>query len=188
MKEVEYVGNNTFNYGRFGLISNGSKMEFFEWEWLCEKDNSDFKLLSKQPSKEELEIARKVKPTATPIFDLRTVPWENKKLKVMLSSRTSKSTMIKIIRAINFAGGNIPASRVGEHRNALMDKILEAAYFMGWDTYTKQERMSFGEDVPVVEQAEEVEEVEEVIDVEEQEENEQQNETTKATRQRVRKV
>lgn len=151
MKQVQYVGEGEINLGRYGIINKGAKLDVFEWEWASmQSDKGSYKLLSVEPSKEERAVAEKVKPCGTKYFDLRTVPWESPTLYKALSSRMSKHTLIKLIKAINEAGGHIDESRAGEHRNALIDKILSAISFMGWDKYTKEKRLSIFEETPQV--------------------------------------
>jgi hypothetical protein len=172
MKQVQYIGEEELGFGRFGVINKGAKLDLYEWEWQYEEKHGAglFKLLSVAPSKEELEVANKVKPAGSPFFDLRTIPWENPKLKTLLASRMSKTTLVKVIKAINFVGGDIVESRSGENRNVLIDRILSAAYMMGWDKYTKEQRLSFGNS----------EGVEAVV--------ENKEDRTKLARQRVRKT
>ena len=166
MKQVQYVGEEEANIGRFGMIKKGAKIDVYEWEWESMKGNSAYKLLSVEPSKEERALAERVKPSLTKHFDLRSIPWETPNLYRRLSSRMSKHTLIKLIRAINEAGGYIEESSVGEHRNALIDKVVAAASFMGWDKYTKETRLAlYNEAVQTVEEVE----------------------ASKATRQRVKK-
>lgn len=142
MKKVQYVGENEINLCRFGIIKAGAKMDFYEWEYEAIKDDPDYKYVGPVPSKEEVALAQKVKPAASKFFDLRTIPWENTALYRLLSSRLSKHTLIKVVKAVNAVGGYIPESSSGENRNVLVDKILEAIKSMGWDKYTKEQRMA----------------------------------------------
>jgi uncharacterized protein with WD repeat len=144
MKSVQYLDAETLSLSRFGVINTGAKLDLYEWEWDDINDDPKFKLLTPTPSKDEVELAAKVKPVATPSFDLRTVPWENPELYKSLSARMSKTVLIKLIRGINEAGGYVEDSSVGENRNALIDKIISAARTMSWGKYTKEERLSFG--------------------------------------------
>jgi hypothetical protein len=166
MKSVQYLGNEEVALSRFGIINKGAKLDMYEWEWDDIKDSPLFKLLTVAPSKDELELAAKTKPVSTEYFDLRTVPWESPMLHRQLSSRMSKPSLIKLIRGINQAGGYIEDSSVGENRNELIDKIVSAARFMGWDKTTKEQRFAV------------------VL----QEPNEQAQEQVKAARQRVKKT
>lgn len=148
MKQVQYIGEKGINYARIGILYGGEKVELYEWEWLAEKGGSNFKLLTPPYSEQELEVARSVKPTGSRFFDLRTIPWENPKLRSLFSARMSSSVLMKVINAINDVGGNIAQSSRGEHKNVLIDRIFEAAYFMGWDKYTKEERLAFRSEPP----------------------------------------
>ncbi len=166
MKQVQYVGAEEINLGRFGIINKGAKIDVYEWEWEGMKGNSIYKLLSVEPSKEERALAERVKPCVTKHFDLRSIPWEKPSLYRTLSSRMSKHTIIKLIKAINEAGGHIEDSSAGEHRNALIDKVVSAVSFMGWDKYTKETRMALYNEAP---------------------QSVEESEAAKATRQRVKK-
>lgn len=154
MKQVQYVGADEINLSRFGVINKGAKVEFYEWEWAAVKDDPDYKYVGPVPSKEELALAQKVKPVASKFFDLRTIPWESPALYRLLASRLSKYTLVKLIKAINDVGGYIPESSSGENRNVLIDKIVQAITFMGWDKYTKEGRLSLykQEDEPIAEE------------------------------------
>jgi hypothetical protein len=148
MKQVQYIGEKGINYARIGILNGGEKLDLYEWEWLAEKDGSSFKLLTPPYSEQELEVAKAVKPTGSRFFDLRTIPWESPKLRSLFSSRMSSTVLMKIINAINDVGGNITQSSRGEHKNVLIDRIFEAAYLMGWNKYTKEERLAFAGEPP----------------------------------------
>lgn len=142
MKQVQYIGDEEINLCRFGVINKGAKVDFFEWEYEAVKNDPNYKYVGPVFSKEERAIAERVKPIASRFFDLRTIPWENSNLYKLLASRMSKHTLIKVIKAINDVGGHIPDSSSGENRNVLIDKILQASSFMGWDKLTKEGRLT----------------------------------------------
>ena len=167
MKSVQYVGEEEVSLSRFGLIKKNARLDLYEWEWDDVKDDSQFKLLSPVPSKNEMELAAKVRPIATPSFDLRTVPWESDTLYKSLSARMSKTVLVKLLRAINEAGGYVEESDNWENRNVLIDRIISAARSMGWGAYTKEQRLAFGT-------------LEELM-------NNQEQEKVKAARQRIKK-
>ena len=142
MKQVQYVGEEEINLCRFGVINKGAKVDFFEWEYEAIKDDPNYKYVGPVFSKEERAIAERVKPLGSKFFDLRTIPWENTNLYRLLTTRMSKQSLIKVIKAVNDVGGHIPDSSSGENRNSLIDKILSASSFMGWDKLTKEDRLS----------------------------------------------
>lgn len=148
MKKAKYIGG-PVHLGRFGEIDKGHVLNFMESEWACLVDDPRFKLLTKVPSKEEKEIASRVKPLGTAECDLRAVPWSQPKLINILVSRCSIEGIKKIIRAINAVGGFIETPGEFEHKTILADHIVTAALYMGWDKLTREEILTLpmlGED------------------------------------------
>lgn len=140
MKNVEYTGEPVDNLGRFGPVKKGAKLKLRENEWDT-VDKKRFKLLDKQPSKEELAVYRRIKPLGCPEFDLRTVPWEKKNLYNILLARTSKNKLMCLVRGIQQVGGVIVEPTVHDDREDMVDRIVEAARLMGWTDLTREDRL-----------------------------------------------
>lgn len=143
MKQVIYQGEGA-TIGRFGAVKKGQKLELYEYEFQGIKDDPAFKDVSVKLSAEELEIAQRIKPLGCKTFDLRTIPWEKRTIAKLITARFSKTSLIRVINAINEVGGVIDVNTAHVSRNGLVDIILCAASTMGWNKLSKHERLSLG--------------------------------------------
>jgi hypothetical protein len=144
MKIVKFKGTESQNIGRFGVVKPGQELSLLEHEWDDVKDSDDFQTLSAELSEEEKEIAARTLPLGATNYDLRTIPWENRKLHRLLIARLSKKTLYKVVMAIKEVGGLVGPVHSFEGRNILVDRVQEAARLMGWNKLTKEQRLALG--------------------------------------------
>lgn len=142
MKKVQYIGAGVESLSRFGRVKKGDILEMYEYEFDCLVSDSDFKNLTQELSQEEKNIAVRVKPVGTTLFDLRSVAWENRNLVKYLTARMSKQMLIKIISSINEIGGYIERSNIDDSREMLVDRIVSASRIMEWHKITIEDRQS----------------------------------------------
>lgn len=144
MKTVEYKGETIECLGRFGRVSKGKILEMFEWEYDSVIGDKNYSLIGSQPSQDELEIASRVKPIDCGFVDLSMIDWSDKHLYSKMSSRMSKGTIVRIYTAINQIGGHIVSSSVYDTREVLIDRVIEASRYMGWNKLTFEDRARIG--------------------------------------------
>ena len=178
MKTVEYNGVTIGCLGRFGKVSKGDRLTMFEWEYDSVVADKNYSLIGKQPSAEELEIASRVKPIHCGYVDLSMIDWSDNELYLKMSSRMSKGTIVRIYTAINQIGGHIVHSSVYDTREVLIDRVIEAIRYMGWDKLTAEDRARIGNRLRGVSHVQ----APPIVDT-----DEQSSLTPKITRQRERK-
>jgi hypothetical protein len=144
MKTVEYNGPSIGCLGRFGKVSKGDRLTMFEWEYDSVSGDKNYSLLGKKPSQEELEIASRVKPIKCSFADLSMIDWSDKNLYSKMCSRMSKPSIVRVFQAINYVGGHIEHSSVYDTKDVLIDRIIEAIRYMGWDKLTEEDRAKIG--------------------------------------------
>jgi hypothetical protein len=137
MKRVTYVSKTPVNLGRFGQVHKGQVLDLYEHEWLGVEGDKRFDYKPAEYSKAELQAASDAMPYGTPVFDLRTIPWDYRNLFTSLEARSGKKRLLKIIAAMRHVGA--PVREVSQHepRTLLVDAIVEAAALCGWLSLTK---------------------------------------------------
>ena len=90
MRKIIYKGSkpaSIIQFGRVVTVMPGQRIGFFEHEWdmLCKEGSPPPEYVEQvEPDPVELFL-----PLGTPGVDLRKIPWSNKKLYVLLMTRSS---------------------------------------------------------------------------------------------------
>jgi hypothetical protein len=140
MRTIKYVGEPK-NIGRFGEVKKGQELALTEGEWDCVFDNPDFKLVGGDVNEEASELAKGILPIGTPIFDLRTLPWENPNIFNRLTARASRNQLRSIIEAMRLAGAVVTEPNYDGEKLFVVDAIVAASRNMQWHLYTETQRM-----------------------------------------------
>ena len=140
MRTVKYVGEPR-NIGRFGDVVKGQELVLTEGEWDCVSLDPSYKLISGDVTDEAMRLAVGILPIGTPIFDLRTIPWENPNVFNRLTARASRNQLRGIIEAMRLAGAVVTEPNYDGEKLFVVDAIISASKNMRWDRYTEQQRM-----------------------------------------------
>jgi len=142
MKKVKYLGKPA-NIGRFGMIEKGAVLDMFEIEWDSVLNDSDYKLLSPLPTKQEKEAASAVAPLRTEQFNLTSIPWDSSRLFNLLVARFSRSQCEVLLSAMRYVGCKIRKVSEIDNRMTLADLAVEASRLSGWNLLDKNKLNSF---------------------------------------------
>jgi hypothetical protein len=140
MRTVKYVGEPK-NIGRFGDVKKGQELVLTEGEWDCVSLDPSYKLIDGDVTDEAMRLAAGILPIGTPIFDLRTVPWENPNVFNRLTARASRNQLRGMIEAMRLAGAVVTEPDYDGEKLFVVDAIISASKNMRWDCYTEQQRM-----------------------------------------------
>lgn len=140
MRSVKYIGETT-NIGRFGQVKKGSVILVTEEEYGCVLGNPDYKLIESDVNAEAMELANGILPMGTPLFDLRTIPWENPKVSMRLAARASRNQLKSIVDSMRLAGAVVPEPDYDGDKIFVVDAIVTASRNMLWDKFTEEQRL-----------------------------------------------
>lgn len=140
MRSIKYIGE-TANIGRFGRVNKGSVILLTEDEYGCVSTDPDYKLIESDVNIEAMELANGILPVGTPLFDLRTIPWENPKVAMRLAARASRNQLKSIVDSIRLAGGVVAEPDYEGDKIFVVDAIVTASRNMLWDKFTEEQRL-----------------------------------------------
>ena len=140
MRTVKYVGEPK-NIGRFGEVKKGQELVLTEGEWDCVEQDPAYKLLSGDVNSEAMSLGDGVLPIGTPVFDLRTIPWENPNVFNRLTARASRNQLRGIIDAMRLAGAVVTEPNYDGEKLFVVDAIIAASKNMQWHRYTETQRL-----------------------------------------------
>jgi len=140
MRTVKYVGEPK-NIGRFGEVKKGQELVLTEGEWDCVEQDNAYKLLSGDVTSEAMKLGEGILPIGTPVFDLRTIPWENPNVFNRLTARASRNQLRGIIDAMRLAGAVVTEPNYDGEKLFVVDAIIAASKNMQWHRYTETQRL-----------------------------------------------
>jgi hypothetical protein len=140
MRTVKYVGEPK-NIGRFGEVKKGQELVLTEGEWDCVAEDAAYKLLSGDVTSEAMKLGEGILPIGTPVFDLRTIPWENPNVFNRLTARASRNQLRAIIDAMRLGGAVVTEPNYDGEKLFVVDAIISASKNMQWHRYTETQRL-----------------------------------------------
>jgi hypothetical protein len=126
MFSVKYKGKQV-SLGRFGEVESGDVIRLTTYEYANVKDDDDFSLV-------KADEYAKVKPLATPLFNLQRLAGVSKLYQTLDAMNTHM--LSRVCAAINLCGGKL--SYDGAIKAELVDHIMSTAMVSKWDEYTKE--------------------------------------------------
>ena len=139
MRKVRYKGEDV-TLGRFGQVKNKDILMLREAEWEAVENDPRFSLVGKVTE----EVDDRVKPSKTPVFDLRAVKWNSGRLERVLG-RYTKNKLLRIAEGMSMAGAPIvrPESK-DISREDLIDLIHFTANKCGWTSLSREKILTAG--------------------------------------------